>query len=79
MKGLSGSVEDGRCAIAATARQMSLSFTSQDGDDFCPMAARSQPKVAAVCIPSLVPCIFGFTLHYETIGVLCDLFLLNLV
>ena len=41
--------------------------------------ARSQPKVAAVCILSLVPYIFGSTLHYETIGVLCDLFLLNLV
>ena len=41
--------------------------------------ARSQPKVAAVCILSLVPCIFGSTLHYGTIGVLCDLFLRNLV
>ena len=38
MKGLSGNVEDGRSAIAATARRMSLSLTSQDGDDFCPMA-----------------------------------------
>ena len=33
MKGLSGSVEDGRSARAATARRMSLSFTSEDGDD----------------------------------------------
>ena len=72
MKGLSG-------AIAATARRMSLSFTSQDGMISAQWPAWSQPKVAAVCIPSLVPCIFGFTLHYETIGVLCDLFLLNLV
>ena len=47
-------------------------------DDFCQWPARSQPKVAAVCILSLVPYIFGSTLHYETIGVLCDLFLLNL-
>ena len=36
--------------------------------------ARSQPTVAAVCILSLVPCIFGSTLRCETIGVLCDLF-----
>ena len=41
--------------------------------------ARSQPKVAAVCILSLGLCIFGSTVHYGTIGVLCDLFLLNLV
>ena len=40
--------------------------------------ARSQPKVAAVCILSSVPCIFGSTLRCETIGVRCDLFLLNL-
>ena len=38
MKGLSGSVKDGRSATAATARRMSLSFTSEDGDDLCPMA-----------------------------------------
>ena len=42
------------------------------------MAARSQPTVIAVCILALVPYIFGSTLRYETIGVLCDLFLLNL-
>ena len=43
--------------------------------------ARSQPAVAAVCILSSVPCIFGSTLRCErceTIGVLCDLFLLSL-
>ena len=40
--------------------------------------ARSQPTVAAVCILSSVPCIFGSTLRCETIGVLCDLFLLSL-
>ena len=40
--------------------------------------ARSQPTVAAVCILASVPYIFGSTLRYETIGVLCDLFLLNL-
>ena len=40
--------------------------------------ARSQPTVVAVCILSLVPYIFGSTLRCETIGVLCDLFLLNL-
>ena len=40
--------------------------------------ARSQPTVAAVCIRALVPYISCSTLRYETIGVLCDLFLLNL-
>ena len=40
--------------------------------------AWSQPIVAAVCILFFVPYIFGSTLRCETIGVLCDLFLLNL-
>ena len=39
--------------------------------------AWSQPTVVAVCILSLVPYIFGSTLRCDTIGVLCDLFLLN--
>ena len=38
MKGLSGSVGDGRFAIAATARKMSLSLISYEGDDFFSMA-----------------------------------------
>ena len=37
-------------------------------DDLRPMATRSQPTVAAVCILSSVPCIFGSTLRCETIG-----------
>ena len=40
--------------------------------------ARSQPTVAAVCIHASVPYISCSTLRYETIGALCDLFLLNL-
>ena len=40
--------------------------------------SEGQPTVAAVCILASVPYIFGSTLRYETIGVLCDLFLLNL-
>ena len=38
MKGLSGSVGDGRFARAATARKMSLSLISYEGDDFFSMA-----------------------------------------
>ena len=34
------------------------------------------PKLPQYILPS-VPCIFGSTLRCETIGVLCDLFLLN--
>ena len=45
---------------------------------FAQWPARSQPTVAAVCILALVPYISGSTLRYETIGALCDLFLLNL-
>ena len=38
MKGLSGSVGDGRFLIAATARKMSLVLISYDRDVFFPMA-----------------------------------------
>ena len=38
MKGLSGSVGDGRCLIAATARKMSLALISYEGGVFFPMA-----------------------------------------
>ena len=68
MKGLSGSVEDGRFVIAATARKMSPSLISYEGGDFCPMAARSQSKVAAACILSSVPYTFCSILRCETIG-----------
>ena len=47
-------------------------------EDSAQWPARSQPQVAVVCILSSVPCIFGSTLCCETIGVRCDLFLLNL-
>ena len=79
---MSGSVEDGRFAIAATARRMPLSFTLEDGDDFAPNGRLGVSPRLPQCVscPS-VPCIFGSTLRCErceTIGVLCDLFLLSL-
>ena len=48
MKGLSGSVEDGRFVIAATARKMSPSLISYEGEDFCPMAGSESAESRSV-------------------------------
>ena len=45
MKGLSGSVGDGRFLIAATARKMSLVLISYDGDVFFPMAGSESAHI----------------------------------
>ena len=57
MKGLSGSVGDGRCLIAATARKMSLALISYEGDVFFPMAGSE----------SAHSCVSWFWLHVPSV------------
>ena len=78
MKGLSGSVGDGRFVIAATARKMSPSLISYEGGDFFPMAGSESAHGCCSVYPVFGSIYFLFHTACETIGVRHGLFQLNL-